>query len=402
MTEAEEKVKLKRTHFETSLYLLAAALLVVTLVTMYINLRTSVSELGDDSFYDADSMRTLNYLSDFSLSLSYIRPTLIFVSIIGFPIALLLSPYVAWTILTILSYSLLIYSVIRLSAVHEILGRQKLFLAASASFSAVAFLFVPDTFVLSIALFFFGIVILTRKETVSWVGVSFLISSGTNLFFAIPWTIYYFVVRRLDRSMKLFALGAILPLLFLQGIQLLARKTLPSETLTSALSDSPSLGNSGGSLLPSGSWTESFLSSSDALKWLHSPLDNLQVNLLSFFTAPWTVNYRYEMGLFPDQSQVLPIWIILCGISITFLSYVGIWQYRVKNKRLFLLLCITEISCLVLFITYGPHPYLFSPFLIATRALGISMLATEQRLLGAFVILLVPVINLATQSYIFP
>ena len=402
MTEAEENMKLRRTHFETGLYLLATALLVLTLVTMYMNFRASVSELGDDSFYDADSMRTLSYLSDFSLSLSFIRPTLIFVSIIGFPVSLLLSPYMAWMILTILSYSLLFHSLVRLSAVHEILSSQKLFLAASASFSAVAFLFVPDTFVLSTALFFYGIVILTRRETVFWVGVSFLVSSGTNLFFAIPWTIYYFVVRRLDRSIKLFALGAILPLLFLQGLQWLARKILPSETLTGTLDDSPSLGNSGESPLPSGFWAESFLSSSDALKWLHSPLDNLQVNLLSFVTAPWTVNYRYEMGLFPDQSQVLPIWIILGGISITFLSYVGIWQYREKNRRLFLLLCITELSCLVLFLTYGPHPYLFSPFLIATRALGVSMLATGQRLLGAFVILLVPVINLATQPYIFP
>jgi hypothetical protein len=346
-------------------------------------------------------MRTLDYLNDFSLSLSFIRPTLILVSIVGFPLSHLLSPYLVWMLLTILCLALLVHSILRLNSIHKVIVSKKLLLAASANFSAIAFLFVPDTFILSSALFFFGLVLLAKKRNVFWVGSSFLVSCGTNLFFAIPWTAYYFLVVRPSQPIKLFALGAMLPLMFLQGLQWLARKLTPSVASISNSSDSAPPDSSETNPLPSGTWFDSFLSSSDALKWLHSPLDNLQINLLSFLTAPWTVNYSYELGLSPDQSQVLPIWIIFCGMSLTFLSYFGLWQYRRRNRSMFLLLCIVEFSCLILFLTYGPHPYLFSPFLIATRALGVAMLGTTRRLLGALIALLVPLVNLATQASIF-
>jgi hypothetical protein len=393
-------VNTRKIKLEAVSYLFAAMIVFISIVTMYLNMRNWIPQVQGDVFYDADSIRTLNYLQDVWSALSYIRPTLVFVALLGSPLAILLSPYIAWMIITLLSFLLLMYSLTKLIEVHKFLDNRFLLIAIVSNFAAVAFLFVPDTFIMSSAFFFFGIVVLEKRQTLPFIAASLLISCGTNLFFAIPWATYYFFRRFNDRRIMNFAIGGVIPLAALLAAQWVARKIAQISTLSTEIDSSANDSSTMNQNL-SESGIQSFYSNSDALKWLHNPLDNLWMNILSYLSAPWTVNYHYEKGLIPQAESALPLAIILCGMALTLISFQALWRNRLQHKALVVLMFVTEASCVVLFLTYGPHPYLFSPFLIATRVVGLLFYVGGKKFLGPLLVAFVSMLNLLTQALVF-
>jgi hypothetical protein len=114
-----------------------------------------------------------------------------------------------------------------------------------------------------------------------------------------------------------------------------------------------------------------FFSKFSFLAWLHMPVPGVTKNIVTFFTSPWMPSYRYQNGVIATDSTQYSTIMLGTAIMISILSFIGIWK-RYNRFPIICNFCIAlEISICGLFLTYGYHPYLFSPLLLVSRVIGL-------------------------------
>lgn len=324
-----------------------------------------------DFFYDADTPRTLLYVSEPRSAISSIRPFLFFVSWVSNLFIEFLHPYSAWCILNVICI------IIQIICVKYILGKFSIPLRSISfvltNLSILSWTLVPDTFILGITFFMLSIVLYGDGSVTYRVFLSGIIAASLNIFFVLPWIIAHLY---LGKKTLVLSFWKALPPMFAVITMILSTQYLqkfkpptPNEELQGSIQAIKPLVH-----FPFSNHSGIF-SSVDSMGWFHSPFLGTAKNLLSFFTAPWTQGYNYVPGIPAIYSDLLPLLILLLATLLTFMSFLGLFimknQYRVFVSFIFSL----EVATCFLFLTYSTHPYLFSPFLCVGRISGLIFVA---------------------------
>jgi len=347
---------------------LVIALIALTTVLYFISVFNLDIDVPD-FFYDADTPRTLLYVSDPNSAISSIRPFLFLISWI-LKISLgLLDPYVAWCILN------LVCILIQILCIKSILRQMNISLRNISliltNLSVLCWFFVPDTFILGITFFVLGIVIYDQGSKNYRIILSGIISTSLNLFFLLPWTIAHIVLGR-KNLVKSFS-TAISVFMSLASLVLVSqylqrfRPFLPDQNLQPSINSvEPFLNVTLADKL-------GFFSTIDSLHWFHSPLLGIENNVLCFFTAPWTQGYSYVPGTWAIDSNFLPFWILFFATTLTLIAFLGIYFMKSEYKVFVSFIFGLELATCLLFLTYSTHPFLFAPFLLVSRISGLIL-----------------------------
>ena len=338
---------------------------------------TSVS----DFFYDADTPRTLNYLNDPTSAFSSLRPFLVAIASIGYLFNIVVSTYFAWCILNFFSIVGLGWSFNKYT--NRSLSGPQIVLLLSANYSVLCWFAIPDTFVLAIAMFSIAIVIYGEGHRKFRVVSSGIIASSLNLFLLFPWLVtHLFIGRKMPRrTLSDASLVILVTSLVSASAQLLTKENYQSD-LPPMLAGKSAVSFT--SIFPFYG-SEGLFGKVSVLQWIHFPWEGVQENLLSFLSAPWMPSYKYDITNLPSDSERFPVIALLLAISLSCVSFYGLFASRRRYRTVFVFCLSLEITVLILFVTYSTHPFLFSPFLILPRLLGIVMLTNSQK--GKFYLL---------------
>jgi hypothetical protein len=354
-------------HNKNSILKYAAETLIALITVAYFFSVFKVNTSIPDFFYDADSPRTLLYISDPSNAISSIRPLLYLVSWLPHLFIGVLQPQFLWSGLNFICVILIMICIRRIfHATHLSFRNSNLVLT---NLSVLCWVTVPDTFILGITFFTIGILLYGDGSKMLNVTLSGIVASSLNVFLFLPWLIAHML---LGRKMLVKSLCRISPativvttiVLFTQYLQKF-KPPVMNEDLRASIGGIEAYSN-----LPL-SDRSGALSSVDSLRWFHSPSLGTSRNLLSFFTAPWTQGYSYEQETWAIESELFPFVILLLAILLSFFSFLGIYFIKNENRVFVSFILSSEIATCLLFLTYSTHPYLFAPFLFVSRISGL-------------------------------
>ena len=356
----------------------------------------------NDFFYDADSQRTILYTQDLRNSISQIRPLLPVFSIAPFLMAKIISGYSAWTCLNIF----VMFSLIIMGSKLFSSRSMKIFfvILLVINFTSLVWVFVPDTFLLGICFFLFSMLVYGDGNQRNRVFFSGLLSSILNIYLFVPWAIAHLLNRR--NRLGSFVRDVI-PVLTILSIlcsimAFLGRFKLDDASFavtnnnykvtTNLLTDV---------LSPDTLVVSGFFSKFGALDWLHMPVPGVTKNIITFFTSPWMPSYRYQVMENATDSTQYSIIMLGTAIMISILSFIGIWK-RYNRFPIICNFCIAlEISICGLFLTYGYHPYLFSPLLLVSRVIGLVLFIDYKPKTRHLLVMLVSLITCFTIQVVF-
>ena len=344
-----------------------AATFISAITVIYFLWAFKIDVTVPDFFYDADTPRTLLYLTEPSTAISSIRPFLFFISWILSGFTQILPPYFAWSILNLFCILILVLAFRNIFHKTDISPRYTAFLFTNLS--VLCWTVVPDTFILGITFFLLGVVLYGDGSKSHRVILSGVVASSLNVFFLFPWLAAHSLlgrktlVKSAGRAFSvIMAVGSMM--FFAQYLSRFKpperRVELPSSMeKIEPFQDLPFYDASG------------VFSTVDFMRWFHSPFVGAGENLLTFFTSPWTQGYRYVSGTWAIDSVYLPFAFLFLAVLLTAVSYFGIFLMHVEHRTFMLFLFCLEISTCLLFLTYSTHPFLFAPFLLASRVSGL-------------------------------
>jgi len=355
--------------------LLTLSIPVCTLVGFFVNSFEFHSEIPD-YFYDADSPRTLNYVVDPRSAISSIRPALFLVSLLAHFLNFFVTPYFAWSIINL--FAAVSLGIFLGSRFRERQGFLPIFFLLATNFSLIVWVLVPDTFLIAMAFFMVGIVIYQDGTNRRRVILGGIVAVSMNLFLLLPWTLSQLFLGKQKFRQNIGNLAIVIG-----TISSLSIVTQYCQKFKTQFTISPS------AYVRSLEEVRSYLpfyhqpgvlSKFDVFGWIHVPWIGFVDNSISFFAAPWTPTYKYVSGNWAIDSIYFPKYFLFTSICLTFFSYAGINRLRLQNRSLYNYLISLEFSCYFLFITYGTHPFLFSPLLFLSRLYGILNLINQRRL----------------------
>jgi hypothetical protein len=349
--------------------LIAVAMLVYFLSNFTI--ATSVS----DFFYDADTPRTLNYLNNPTFAFSSLRPFLVVVTSIGFLFNIFVTTYLAWCLLNFLGLAALGWSLRKLT--NQTISKGQILLMLTANFSALCWFAMPDTFLLAITFFSIAIVIYAEGSQKFRIVLSGIIASSLNLFLLFAWLAAHFWLGRKSPFKTLSTASLVI---LITGLASASGQILNRETGQSSLPPTLAVQSTDPvtSVFPFYEG-DGLLEKFSVLKWIHPPWIGIQENLLSFLSAPWMPSYKYDIANLPSNSERFPVLALILAISLSLLSFYGLFKSRRKFRNCVIFCFSLEITVFILFITYSTHPFLFSPFLLLPRLFGLLVLANGQK-----------------------
>jgi hypothetical protein len=361
-------VSMNVTGLKKSSYIYNLVALVVSATTLaYFFWHFKIEITVTDFFYDADTPRTLLYVTDPSNAISSIRPFLFLVSWIPYVFNTILQPYLAWCLFNVCCILISTFAIRRIFWETNIPLRNLGFLLTNLSL--LCWTVVPDTFIVGITFFVLGVLVYGDGSKSYRVILSGIVATSLNVFFLVPWlTAHIFLGRKtLVQSVgRAFASITIVAFMLLSSQYLQRFKPLvqivdgrTSMDVTKPFRELPFDDELG------------ILSSIDSIRWFHSPFIGLGENLLSFFTAPWTQGYRYVSGTWAVDSDFLPFAVLFLAVLLTVASYFGIYFMRKENRVFVSFVFCLEIATCILFLTYSTHPFLFAPFVLASRIFGL-------------------------------
>lgn len=371
---------------------------VITSLTLFFFLwNFNVDTTADNLFYDADSLRTIMYGSDPRYAISSVRPFLAVISLLPFGLSQLFSNYISWTILNILCVFIMVFVS---SKLLRNLGHSNIFyILLLTNFSILAWIFVPDTFLLGMTVFLVSIHIYGEGTNFIRVVLSLILASTLNVFLFLPWFLAHVVIQRKRKvfGLKTSCVGlGILTLLILPGQVL--DKFKPSVNPTPPISYA--LHQRMIHFLPLYDSTGP-LGHMGSVAWFHSPFVGLNRNFLTFVSAPWIVDYRYQIETIAIDSKIFPYALIIPAALLTLISYFGLGQLHKKSPVIFLFCIGLEIGTAILFFTYSIHPFLFSPFLLFSRVLGLTEVSRNRGQVNYLVVPTVMALTCFTSILVF-
>ena len=347
--------------------ILACLLISLSNIVFFLH-KFDVSTSIDDVFYDADSARTLTYVSDPKNAISSIRPLLYFVSWYPHLISKVLSSYAAWVILNVSCLIIAIWLTnrnIAQSRMHSVI-----IICLFVNFSTLSWILVPDTFLLGVTFFTLAITVYGDGANRWRVIGSGIVAAGFNLFLLVPWCIaHIFLSRRTILNAVIRAIEVAFTIFIMAMTAEYFSKFRPNSAakLTESL-----LSTAEPQELSSSPTQQGLLDSVGSLGWVHSPLLGTVENLTMYLSSPWTVAYHYTSDSLAVNSPFSPFFVLAFASGLSFLSFSGLYQMRIRYRR-FTVFCVSlEIGTCLLFLTYGFHPVLYSPFLLVTRISGVS------------------------------
>jgi len=336
--------------------------------TLYFLHKYNVITNINDVFYDADAARTLTYASDPKNAISSIRPLLYGISWFPHLISKLVSPFVAWVILN--SICLIVIIWLTNKTIANSFTQYLCITFLFVNFSTLSWTIVPDTFLLGATFFMLAIEVYGDGSKRWRVIGSGIIATGLNLFLIVPWTIAHIFLSRKEivkGMIRLIEVGLILIIMAIVTQYAFRFKPESSVKLTETILKTSETQV----LLPSSSQT-GVIDSVSSLGWLHSPLLGTLKNLIMFLGSPWTVSYHYTPATAAIDSVFFPIFVLVIASGLSLVSFSGLFQMRSIFPRFFVFFVGLEIGTLLLFLTYGFHPVLYSPFLLVSRISGLS------------------------------
>jgi hypothetical protein len=325
------------------------------------------SALPNDFFYDADTARTLGYVTEPNTAFSSIRPFLFLVSWILNLSNEILQPYLAWFLLNVCCILILTFATRRIFRKINIPVRNLGFLVTNLSL--LCWIVVPDTFILGITFFMLGVLLYGDGTRIHRVTLSGIVASSLNIFFLAPWLTAHIL---LGRKTLIKSVGRAFPSITIVASILFSSKYLEifkpsSESFDSSISTEVILASRDIAYYDPSGITAPFAS----LGWFHSPFIGTGENLVYFFTAPWTQGYSYVIGTWAIDSVFLPFAILFLAVLLSLASYFGIF-FMHREFRVFVSFAFSlEIWTCILFLTYSSHPFLFAPFLLISRVSGL-------------------------------
>jgi hypothetical protein len=349
--------------------------LVALLLLIYFFSRFQVFTDVPDFFYDADTPRTLAYLQDPRLAISSIRPGLFIIAIVANILVTYFPPFFIWKAINFLAIIVIGYAIAKFGGGTTSLSKIYLYLAVN--FSILVWFNVPDTFLLGTAFFSAAILIYQDGKSYFRVILSGLVASSLNLFFLLPWILGHILIGRkkmrlcFTQSFLLFALVGTISVLtqFFQRFR-------PTLELSSQVVGQDKVRIQ--SYLPFYK-SDGFTSKVEVLGWIHVPWMGAVENFICFISAPWMPSYKYQSGIWAINSSFFHFSYLLFSITLTFFAYLGFWRYRGLHQNSSLFILGLEISTFLLFFTYSTHPFLFSPFLVLTRVIGVALFAADRK-----------------------
>ena len=237
---------------------------------------------------------------------------------------------------------------------------------------------VPDTFLIAMAFFVVGIVIYQDGTNRGRVILGGVIAVSMNLFLLLPWTLSQLFIGKQKFRQKLGNLTILIGAITSLSIVIQYCQKFKTQLAIISSANVRSLEEVRNYLLFYNQ--PGVLSKGDVFGWIHIPWIGFVDNTISFFAAPWTPTYKYVSGIWAIDSIYFPRYFLFTSICLTFFSYAGIAKLRLQDQRLYIFLVSLEFSCYLLFLTYGTHPFLFSPLLIGSRLFGILYLVHERKL----------------------
>jgi hypothetical protein len=290
----------------------------------------------------------------------------------------IISSFQAWTVLNVLCILIVILSVKRIFA-NKFIQPSNVTLVLT-NFSVLSWIFVPDTFVVGITFFVLGVVLYNDGKKRRNVFLSGVVASSMNLFFFLPWMLaHFFLGRQLFFECMKRAIQVLFAVLVIAISAQFFQKYRPASLSEASPSVNPTLERY--QYFPFYD-QPGLLSSVDSLGWVHSPFMGFGMNLVSFFSAPWTQGYRYAPETWAIHSQLFPVLILIVAICLSLLSFLGIYLARIEFRTFFVFCCGLEISVCLLFLTYSIHPFLFAPFLIFSRISGLIILVNKYEFIS--------------------
>ena len=371
---------------------------VITSLTLVFFLRNfNFDSAADNSFYDADSIRTMMYGSDPRNAISSVRPFLVVISLLPFGLSHLFSNYISWTILNVFCIFIMVFVSSKL--LRNLYHDNIFYILLLANFSTVVWIFVPDTFLLAMTVFLVAIYIYGEGINFIRVVLSLILASTLNVFLFLPWFLAHVIIqrKRIVFGLKTSCVGlGILTLLILPG-QVLEKfkptiNPIPpiSYELQQRMIHFLPLYDSTGPLGHIGS-----------VAWFHSPFVGFNRNFLTFVCAPWIVDYRYQIERIAIDSKNFPYALIIPAALLTLLSFLGLGRLYKKSPVISLFCIGLEIGTAILFFTYSIHPFLFSPFLLFSRVLGLTEVSRNRGQLNYLVVLTVVALTCFTSILVF-
>ena len=326
----------------------------------------------NDFFYDADSQRTILYAQDLRYSISAIRPLLPVFSTAPLLMAKIISDYSAWTCLNIF----VMFSMIIMGSKLFASRSMKIFfvILLVINFTSLVWVFVPDTFLLGICCFLLTILVYGDGNQRNRVFFSGLLSSILNIYLFVPWAIAHLLNRRNKLGSFVRDVIPVLTILSILSsiMKFLGRFKLDDASFALTINNYKVMTSLPTDVLPPDALViNGFFSKFSFLAWLHMPVPGVTKNIVTFFTSPWMPSYRYQNGVIATDSTQYSTIMLGTAIMISILSFIGIWK-RYNRFPIICNFCIAlEISICGLFLTYGYHPYLFSPLLLVSRVIGL-------------------------------
>lgn len=327
-----------------------------------------VSTSIDDAFYDADAARTLSYVSDPKNAISSIRPLLYVITWYPHLISKVFSPYIAWVILNVTCLIITIWLTSRTIAQSRMHSFCVILLFVN--FSTLCWTLIPDTFLLSVTFFTLAISVYGDGANRLRVIGSGIIAAGSNLFLLVPWCIAHIFLSRKSIINGVMRSIEVAFIMFIMAIAAQYFSRFRSDS-PAKLTESLLKTDETQKFFPTSS-QQGLLDSVGFLGSIHSPLLGTVENLVMYLSSPWTVGYHYTSALLAVNSPLFPFFVLAIASGLSFLSFSGLYQMRNRYRR-FTVFCVSlEIGTCLLFLTYGFHPVLYSPFLLVTRISGIS------------------------------
>jgi hypothetical protein len=344
----------------------SAAMLISVITLVYFSRVFEIDSAVTDFFYDADTPRTLGYVTEPQGAISSIRPFLFLVSWIPNSLIEILQPYLAWCLLNICCILILTLATQRIFREMNIPLRNIGFLITNLSL--LCWTAVPETFLLGITFFMLGVLLYGDGSRIHRVTLSGIFASSLNVFLLAPWLTAHIL---LGRKTLVKSVGRAFPSItivtfILFSTQYLQRFKPPSESAGSISTEMFKSFRDSSYYDPSG-----IFSSVGSMGWFHSPFIGMRENLIYFFTAPWTQGYSYIAGIWAIDSVFLPFAVLLAAVLLTIVSYFGIFFMHRKYRVIASFALGLEIWTCILFLTYSSHPFLFAPFLLISRVSGL-------------------------------
>jgi len=366
------------------------ALLFLSINVLFYLLNFRVDVNVDNAFYDSDSARTLSYVYEPRNAISSVRPMLYLFSWIPHLLSKVVSPYIAWTSVTLFLLSFIIHSV------FKIFGNRSFdFYPALLVFvnnAVLSWIFVPDTFVLGSAAYIFAIRLYTGGSKYWRVISSGILASCFNLFLIIPWMVAHIYLGRdeLKKTLSRAIQVALLTILMAATSQFFAKfKPVDISPIASSLLPSRITGKALPLIANNG-----FLSSIQSLGWIHSPVPGAIKNSITYLVSPWTFGYHYSSEFGAIQSPLFPPLILILGVGVSMLSFFGIVIMRVEYPRFTVFAGSLEAATCMLYLFYSTHPVLFAPFLFVTRIPGLIYFIRKKLSLLYPLLFLLTVLNI--------